>query len=207
MAMVSSAFREGQTGPSHKTEGVCDGPFYTGNVLGAGFSILGPGGAGAPDEAGTCGRSGCHNTTDNTGPGTLTLDIGGGVTEYVPGQTYPVTVTIDQSSVIAFDFEITNRPQSGGTSAAGNFILTDNIRTKKTNGSFGGAGNNYVEGTACGIDAVSPGHNQWTFNWQAPSVPAGNITFYLGVVAANFNNQPTGDKTYSTTKQLQYSAS
>ncbi len=180
----------------------CGGPFQTGNALGNGFAILGPGGAGAPGEGGTCGRGGCHNVTDNTGAGSVTLDIGGGATQYIPGQTYTITVTATHPSVIAIAFEVTNRPQSGGSNAIGTFSISDATRTKKTNGSFGGAGNNYVECTACGVDVLSSGYNQWTFNWTAPITATGNITFYLGVVAANFNNQPTGDFTYSTTKLL-----
>ncbi len=181
----------------------CTGPFATTNILGSGFAILGPGGAGAPGEGGTCGRGGCHNTVDNTGPATtFSLNIGGGVTQYVPGQTYTVTVTIAQAAIIAFDFEVTNRPAAGGANATGTFVLTDATRTRKSNGSFGGAGNNYVEGTYCGVDQLSPGFNQWSFNWTAPAVAVGNITFYLGVVAANFNNQATGDFTYSLSKVL-----
>ena len=202
--MIISSFRAAEDGGSYKEEMICNGPFYTSNVLGSTFAILGPGGAGAPNEAGTCGRSGgCHNTVDNSGPGTLTIDIGGGATQYVPGQTYTVTVTIDQSGITAFDFEVTNRASTSTTNAVGTFLITDAARTKKTSGYFGGAGSNYVEGTACGVDVISSGHNEWTFDWKAPTTAVGNITFYLGAVAANFNNSQSGDYTYSKKVVLQ----
>ena len=200
VAIVSSAFRSAQE-KSNKSQLACNGPFYLTNVLGSGFSILSPG-TGAPGQ-GTCNN--CHTTyANNSGPGVLTLNIGGGITQYVPGQTYTVTVTISQSSITAFDFQLTNRPASGGTVAVGNFLITDASRTMLTNGNFGGSGSgiNYVEGTACGVDVTSPGNNQWTFNWKAPTNAVGNITFYLGAIAANFNNQNTGDYTYSKTLQL-----
>ena len=151
--LLSSSFKKTELSTT------CSGPFYTGNPFGASFSILGPGGAGAPDEPGTCGRSSCHNTTDNSGPATFSLDFGSAVadTQYVPGKTYTLIITVDQPNINVFNFEITNRSQSGGSNAAGTFIITDPTRTKKTNGNFGGGGNNYVEGTACGIDALSNG--------------------------------------------------
>lgn len=175
----------------------CSGPFYTGNALGANFSILSAG-TGAPDNAGTCARSGCHTTfADNSGSGTLTIDVGNGITEYIPGQTYTVKVTLTQSGITAMDFQLTVRSGASTSQASGTLSLTDAGRTKLTNGSFGGAGTKYIEGTACGIDVVNPGYNEWTFNWKAPESSTGDVTFYVGAVAANFNNQNSGDYTYS----------
>ena len=184
-----------------KTPVACTGIFYTTNALGPGFAILAPG-TGAPNNSnGTC--HGCHTTyANNSGPGVFTLDIGGGITQYVPGQSYLVTVTLTQASTIAMDFEVTNRDQVS-SNAKGVFTITDPQRTQKTNGNFGGAGVDYVEGTACGVDVISSGYNQWTFSWTAPTTGVtGNITFYAAAVAANFNNQNTLDYTYSTTKVL-----
>ena len=197
IAIVGSSFKIETTGPAS-----CNRPFYSTNVLGSKFAIVSPG-TGAPDNPkGTC--NGCHKSySDNSGPGTLALDIGNGITKYEAGKTYTITVSINQVSITAFDFEITNRDQSGSKSAVGSFIITDNARTKLTNGNFGGAGVDYVEATACGIDAISKGTNQWTCEWKAPATNVGNITFYLGAIAANFNNATTSDYTYSKTLQLQ----
>ena len=176
---------------------VCNGPFYTGNPFGASFAILNPG-TGAPNNGGTCNS--CHSTyANNSGTGVLTFDVGGSITQYVPGQTYTVTVTMTQANTTAIDFEVTNRDQSGSGVAVGTFIITDPSRTQRTNGNLGGNGVDYVEGTACGVDVISSGYNQWTFNWQSPLTAVGNVTFYVASVAANFNNQNTGDRTYSTT--------
>src|SRR5438552_10926412 len=58
----------------------------------------------APGDLGNC--TSCHDGILNSGPGILTIDVGGGQTEYIPGQTYLITITIVQSTISRFGFEI-----------------------------------------------------------------------------------------------------
>src|SRR5438046_8668072 len=58
----------------------------------------------APGDLGNC--TSCHDGILNSGPGILTIDVGGGQTEYIPGQTYLITITIVQSPLSRFGFEI-----------------------------------------------------------------------------------------------------
>jgi hypothetical protein len=154
----------------------CDGPFYKTNILGPDFSIGVPS-TGAPDNInGTCNK--CHSTyADNSGLGLLKIEVGENLTDYVPGTVYPVKVTLTHPSIIAMDFQATLRDNYGSQNDIGKIILTNNLRTKLTDGNFGGPGVTYIEGTACGIDVLSPGYNQWTFDWRAPKNSIGEVTF------------------------------
>lgn len=196
VAALLSAFTTASGTVAVQGAAECSGPFYNFNALGPGFSILAPG-TGAPGNGGTCAS--CHTSyADNSGPGVLTFEVGNGITEFLPGQTYPVKITLSQVNVNAMNFQLTTRDEGSSTAVAGTFSLTEPVRTKLTNGNFGGAGKTYVEGTACGIDVLTLGYNEWNLLWKAPDNPQGDVTFYLGAVAADFNNHQSGDHCYST---------
>lgn len=159
----------------------CDAPLVGGHT-------------GAPGET-NC--TGCHAGTNNSGSGTLTFDIGGGITQYVPGQTYVGTVTITQSGVNKFGFACGALKDSTNTSI-GIFSLIDATRTR----TYMDGTRSYVSHKPCGADASTVGTNQWTFNWQAPSTNVGTITLYVGSLATNHSHSTTGDNAYSTSIQL-----
>lgn len=170
-------------------------------IIASGFDIastcdapLVGGHTGAPGET-NC--TGCHAGTNNSGLGTLTFDIGGGITQYVPGQTYIGTVTMLQSSVNKFGFSCLALKDSNNTTI-GAFSIIDAPRTRL----YVDGTRNYVGHKPCGADASTVGTNQWTFNWQAPSTNVGTITLYVGSLATNHNHSTTGDDAYSTQIQL-----
>lgn len=170
-------------------------------IITSGFDISSPcdsplvgGHTGAPGES-DC--TGCHAGANNSGPGTLTFDIGGGITQYVPGQTYLGTVTMLQSSVNKFGFACLALKNSNNTTT-GAFSLIDATRTRL----YVDGTRNYVSHKPCAADASTVGTNQWTFNWQAPSTDVGTITLYVGSLASNHSHSTTGDNAYSAQIQL-----
>ncbi len=159
----------------------CDAPFVGGHT-------------GAPGET-NC--TGCHAGTNNSGPGVLTFDIGNGISQYVPGQTYVGTVTIGQNAINKFGFACVALKDSTNIST-GTFSLIDAARTR----TYVDGIRYYVSHNPCGADASTVGTNQWTFNWTAPSTNAGTITLYVGSLSANHNHATSGDYAYSTFIQL-----
>lgn len=170
-------------------------------IIASGFDSSSPcdaplvgGHTGAPGET-DC--SGCHAGANNSGAGILNFDIGGGITQYIPGQTYVCTVTIEQSNIDKFGFSCVALKDSGNNTT-GAFSLTDATRTRL----YADGPRNYVSHKPCAADATTVGTNQWTFNWQAPSTDVGTITLYVGSLASNHNHSTTGDNTYSAQIQL-----
>lgn len=153
---------------------------------------------GAPGET-NC--TGCHAGINNSGPGTVTFDVGGGITYYVPGQTYLCSVSIVQSGIDKMGYCCTSLKDSNNT-AAGTFSLTMPTRTRL----FTSGARNYVSHNPCGADAPTVGSNSWTFNWTAPSSSFGNITLYIGALSTNHNHATTGDNAYTTSITLTPSA-
>jgi len=143
---------------------------------------------GAPGET-SCVA--CHAGTDNSGPASITFSIAGGVTQYTPGQTYSITVSVTQPGIDKMGFACVAL-RGSNNSTIGTFQLLDAARTR----TFTGGSRKYVSHTPCGADAPSPGYNEWSFNWQAPPAGVGNITFYLGALAGNHNHATTGDFAY-----------
>lgn len=170
-------------------------------IITSGFDISSPcdaplvgGHTGAPGET-SC--TGCHAGTNNAGPGTLTFDIGGGITQYVPGQIYLGTVTIQQSGIDKFGFSCVALNDNSNTTI-GAFSLIDAARTRL----YMDGTRKYVSHKPCAADASTLGTNQWTFNWQAPSTDVGTITLYVGSLASNHSHTTSGDNAYSAQIQL-----
>ena len=159
----------------------CDAPLVGGHT-------------GAPGET-SC--SGCHAGTDNAGAATLTFNIGGGITQYVPGQVYSCTVGISQSGVDKMGFSCLAL-RDFNNSPIGTFTLTDPLRTR----TYMDGIRNYVSHKPCAADAATIGVNQWSFDWQAPSTNVGNITLYLGALASNHNHATSGDSPYTRSVTL-----
>ena len=166
---------------SYDVNAPCDAPLVGGHT-------------GAPGET-SC--TGCHGGTDNTGPATLTFNIGGGITQYTPGQVYSCTVGISQSGVDKMGFSCLALRDFNNTTI-GAFTLTDPLRTR----TYVDGIRNYVSHKPCAADASTVGINQWSFDWQAPPTNIGNITLYLGALATNHNHATTGDSPYTRSLTL-----
>jgi hypothetical protein len=170
-------------------------------ITGMSFNVLddnGKAGAtGSPSE-GTCNQSGCHNTyTINTGGGSVTITAPTMTGwQYVPGQTYAISVTVAKSGINLFGlgFEaLTSAGANGGTLTAGtgtslkSATIAGNSRTSIVHALNGGATANT---------------HTFTFNWKAPATNIGNITFYCAGNAANKNGSVSGDYIYTTSQVI-----
>lgn len=164
------------------TNGLCDSPVVGGHT----------GAPGSPD----CTY--CHGGTPNTGTGYAEFDIGGEITQYVPGQTYECTVTVSQDSLDKYGFVVTARKSTNASS--GDFVLIDTVNTRK----FTESSKKYFSHTPCGADAIVAGSRTWSFQWTAPATDDGIITFYLSSLASNHDHTLAGDYSYTLTKTLDF---
>jgi hypothetical protein len=135
------------------------------------------------DLSQTCARSGCHAGTASDRDGMISTDIP--ASGYVAGQTYTITVSITQSGISKWGFQLS--PQTNAGSLVGTLTLSDNTRTR-----FVGSGNKYVTHTTAGNSGAS-GTSSWNMSWTAPAAGTGDVTFYAAVMAANGNGNTSGD--------------
>lgn len=146
---------------------------------------------GAPGEF-TCAASGCHDTN----PASVTTFIGfdtaptGRLTGgYTPGTTYNLFVNVNalpsNGSTPRNGFEVTVLDASNN--AAGTLALSNpTLTTLSTAASRQYVGHNNANSTAA-----------WTFQWTAPAIGTGDVTFYVAANISNNNSSDSGDKIYT----------
>ncbi len=139
--------------------------------------------SGAPGEE-TCQL--CHASYGlNAGPGSLTIS---GPVVYEPGQTYPITVTLEHPGQACWGFQFSPLDQ-------GSCTITDPVNTQLSVSNS----RSYVSHTLAGTQAGSFGPVSWTFDWTAPTDGAATIVFYASGNASDHNGSPTGDYIYTAT--------
>jgi hypothetical protein len=133
-----------------------------------------------------CATAGCHvGNPLNAAGGSLSLS--GLPAAWVPGQAYPLTVTVQRTGAVLYGFQLsavvdaTN--QQAGTFTPGS------ARVKVITG----GGIQYAEHSNA---SVQPG-GTFTVTWTAPATAVGKVRFNLGGNAANGNIQNTGDFIYT----------
>lgn len=166
-------------------------------VAGMLFMASNPGIAGynaAPGQnANACASSGCHTGNAlNSGGGSVTITDNIPATGYIPGATYQVSVTVAKTGVgkFGFGFEavtIANNSNAGSLQVT-NSSLTRTLSSTRVNMT-------HLTNSGLGTSAKT-----FSFNWIAPAVPNGSVTFYAAGNAANGNNSDTGDFIYTTTR-------
>jgi hypothetical protein len=117
--------------------------------------------------------------------------------EYELGETYDLSVVVEQTGVSLFGFSIVALDANGnsvGTWIAG----TDNHLDAAT---ISGVTRQYLTHDFNG-GATADSHT-FSFQWTAPTEDFGAITFYASGNAANGNEASSGDKIYSTSAQIQ----
>ncbi len=163
------------------------------------FSILSDNGkAGYTGSQGELVCNDCHGTfgNSNTGSGTIYLTSSMNNWQYVPGQTYTVSVVVRQPGKPLFGFgceALTASHTNAGTIQVTNAAKTQ-IKTKTVSGV---TRNNIVHQFNGGLSNDSA---VFTFNWQAPATNVGNVTFYFAGVAANNDGSEDNDYVYNSTK-------
>jgi hypothetical protein len=153
---------------------------------------------GSPGE-GTCASGSCHNSFAlNSGPGSVSISIVGlvGGNLYTPGQTYQVSVTVQQQGFGLFGFGVEALQASGAnagswTAGADSHILSATV-----------TGNSRATVAHIDNSGFSSNMRTWTFNWTAPltEIP---VTMYIAGNAANANGGDGGDYIYTTTLSLE----
>lgn len=150
---------------------------------------------GAPDER-HCSNSGCHSDyAPNTGTAQLAVLLANGITQYEPGKTYPVTITITNPDVVRFGFQAVALNENNKNS--GTVRITDEARTQIVPGYGNMADRKYATYTYDGTNAVSVGLGKWSFEWTAPASNEGDISLYVAAVSANNDGTDAGDYSYS----------
>ncbi|MFY0674588.1 MAG: T9SS type A sorting domain-containing protein [Bacteroidia bacterium] len=137
--------------------------------------------AGSPLEGGNdCTQ--CHGGTANSGSGNLEI---GGIDVYTPGETYTISVNVNDESSSKFGFQaiaVDENNNAVGSIAAGTGTKTINS-----------GGNEYVTQSSANSDGA------FSFEWTAPSSDVGSITFYAAGNATNSNGSVSGDNVYTNT--------
>ncbi|MBI4750139.1 MAG: hypothetical protein HY774_16760 [Acidobacteria bacterium] len=151
-----------------------------------------PGYTSAPGDLGSCVS--CHDSFElNSGSGVVTLT---GVPQmYQPGQTYPLTLTVQQAGRQRWGFQLTAVASTGET--AGTFVVTDPINTQLRSTTFDQITRTYIEHTQTGTFAGTPRMGRWTFSWTAPAQDRGSVSFYFTGNAANNDTTNQQDFIYS----------
>ncbi|MGB3076505.1 MAG: choice-of-anchor V domain-containing protein [Chitinophagales bacterium] len=146
---------------------------------------------GAPGEL-TCGTSDCHNNTPNSGIGSVSIAFSDPEMVYVPGNTYTLTVVVNDETQTRFGFELTSL--NGTNAQAGTFAEisggSDLSFPISTNGRL------YTSHHNASSTKV------WNISWTAPITDVGPVTFYAGGNAANNNDESTGDHIYTSSLQI-----
>lgn len=167
---------------------------------------------GAPADGGTdC--SSCHNTYGpaNSDPrGSVTID---GLSDYVPGTTQSLRVTVSHPSASRWGFQLTARTYNDLTQPAGTFVSQDpaNVEVVCDDGSQLGSPapcQGPVNVFAEQLDAPrTPVGNGFSFNvqWIPPAQETGAIVFYVSGVAADGDQSQNGDRVYTKSYMINLS--
>ncbi len=133
----------------------------------------------------------CHAGTAQTVTSWISSDIP--ASGYIAGQTYTITLIGTHTGVARFGFEIT--AEDASNNKVGTFIITNAGQTKLVNS------NNAVCHTGNGLTPTNDS-KAWSFDWTAPSVGTGDITFYAALNAADGNMTTSGDVIYLTSQTI-----
>lgn len=137
----------------------------------------------------------CHLAKLNAGKGTGKLTLNDSSSAYTPGKSYELNLTCVDENITRFGFQITALNESN--EPVGTFPEPTNPNQQLITGEVDGSTRSYVEHTMKGTSTTTPGKQLWKIMWQAPEKGTGKVTFYVSWVAANANNQISGDNVYN----------
>lgn len=153
------------------------------------------GGGGQPSLTGAPGENNCTQchvgtTQDGSNENVVTfLDGITPVSEYTPGNSYTVSVTMN-SNPAKKGFSAT--ALDGTNTMAGSFA-GDGVIGGTQDFTNGPATRTYVSHTA---GSNTSAQSAWLWTWTAPTAGAGDVTFYVASNAANNNGNTSGDVIY-----------
>ena len=148
----------------------------------------------APGFSGGFGESSCDachfDAAVNTPPGRVTLT---GVPErFVPGERYPITITLSRPGMMIGGFQLAARLDGDG-SQAGTLAPGpgEDKRIKVEPGKI-----QYANQRQAGTDLAEAGVAKWTVLWTAPNT-TGTVRFHVAANAADKDEAARGDYIYT----------
>ena len=173
-------------------------------LLMAYLSGLDAGVAGVPEED-TCAD--CHGGPSGSGSVTVTFP---GARTYTPGAKQHLVVNIADPAQQRWGFQLTARQANSSGTQAGTFtpgadgytqlVCTQTNFRSQAFGSVcatNGMALQYIEHTQSGSRLGTAGAVTFEFDWTPPATDAGNLVVYIAALAANGDNTPRGDHTYT----------
>jgi len=144
---------------------------------------------GAPGEQ-NC--TSCHSgaTQNGTNENLLVVnnDIGFGITQYTPGASYTVNLSM-ASNPAKKGFQVT--ALNAANTMAGNFVAGANTQIKTA--TISGGQRKYATHKSSSNTSAT---QTWNWTWEAPATEQGAITFYVATNKANNNGNDNGDIIY-----------
>ena len=114
--------------------------------------------------------------------------------QYVPGQTYPITVTIARTGMSLFGLGV--ECLTATNTNAGTFIITNTASTQLKSATVSGVNRVNVVHQLNG--GASTNSKAFTFNWTAPATGTGTVKFYFAGIAGNNDGNESGDYVYNS---------
>ncbi len=144
----------------------------------------------------------CHDSyTVNTGGGSITLtstNMTGWM--YDPGVTYHMVATVSRSQDSLFGVCV--EALLASNSNGGTLLITDAVNTQLKSKSVNGTSRrSVVHEYGAG---QSLGSFSFVFDWTAPAINAGDITFYFAGNASDANGDTLGDHIYKGSQVVSY---
>lgn len=131
----------------------------------------------------------CHNSFPlNSGKGSLILS--GIPFEFQPGETYNLTLTIQDPDAQRWGFEVVAVNDKGQN--VGKLSITQDTFTELRSNN----GRDYIVPTIAGNFTGQKETASWQFNWIAPT--QGSVVFYFAAVAGDLDATPRGDRVYTS---------
>lgn len=171
--------------------------FSTDHKVGASASFPAPTHTGGPDEN-SCVV--CHSSFKvNSGGGSV--EILGVPRNYIPGQTYQLSVKTTEAGATIFGFMMTALDKDGLRAGTITAPVTTPQTTQVNDGFVNTATRQYISHTIDGLFTNGVfGSNTWNFTWTAPPLSVGRVGFYASGNGANGDGQTGGDYIYTTAR-------
>jgi hypothetical protein len=157
-----------------------------------------PGTAGVPAGGGFAAEpdcTSCHTGFPLNSDGRGTLTLSGVPKRYVPGQQYPLELSVrhpdDDRKRWGFQLTAVTAKHLTG---AGEFVVTDAPNTELIRGTV--ANRNYMSHSYYGTGVGDLSGHSWKFDWIAPAATVGRVAFYGVGNAANLDGSKEGDRVY-----------
>lgn len=168
--------------------------------------------AGAPTDHGGQNCSTCHSGLPLNDPSGSLQVLFGNTAGYVPNVQQLIRIIIESPNASRWGFQMTIREQSDETQSAGTFQIPSSTNVEQVvcddgtqYGSPAPCGSNIARQFAEHLQAPrTPATGSYEFDvlWTPPSEEIGRLEVYVAAVAANGDDQDTGDYVYTFTQSL-----